>query len=53
MLMGFVTSIILFDAGQVLQARIIQAQINHLDGIDELREIRRLILDLRKAKSEL
>lgn len=40
---------ILFDAGQVLQARIIEAQMYGLhDGVDELKAIRQRILDLRK-----
>lgn len=39
----------LFDAGQVLQARIIEAQMYGLqDGVDELKAIRQRILNLRK-----
>jgi len=44
----------LYDAGQVLQARLIQAKRHGITkGVDELREIRGRILDLRKQESEL
>lgn len=41
----------LFDAGQVLNARIIQAKQYGLDGSDELNQIRDSILELRKRSS--
>ena len=45
---------ILFDAGQVLNCRLVQAKWYGLtEGVDELNEIRNMILDLRKEKSEL
>ena len=43
----------LFDAGQVLRTRMIQAKWFELSGIDELVRIRERILDLRKSKSDL
>jgi len=45
---------ILFDAGQVLNCRLVQAEWYGLtDGVEELNEIRNMILDLRKARSGL
>ena len=45
---------ILYDAGQVLNARLVQAKMYGLtDGVDELTEIRNRILDLRKATTDL
>lgn len=43
----------LYDAGQVLRTRMIQAKWFGLSGIDELVRIRERILDLRKSKSDL
>ena len=44
----------LFDAGQVLNCRLVQAKWYGLDeGVTELKEIREMILDLRKEKTGL